>query len=79
MESSLGDTTDSYDVNVILFGGSNFVQVSGLPSGTVQLDEGALDQVINGNSTPLGPDLPVILNNEGIDPVLWAAELQHLL
>jgi hypothetical protein len=79
MESSLGDTTGSYDVNVILFGGSNFVQVSGLPSGTVQLDEGALDQVINGNSTPLGPDLPVILNNEGIDPVLWAAELQHLL
>ena len=79
MESTLGGTGSSYDVSVILFGGNNFVQVSGLPSGTVQLDEGALDQVIGGNSTPLGPDLPVILNTEGIDPVVWAEELQHLL
>ena len=80
VETALGDTTGAFDLDVVSSGGPNFVQISGLPSGTVQLDGSALDQIESGGSlTPLGPDLPSILNNAGIDPRAWAGELQKLL
>ncbi len=79
LEETLGGTLSGFDLDVIKSGGPNYVQITGLPSGTVNLDDSALMMIVGGNLSPLGSDLPTILNNAGIDPVMWAMELGQLL
>ena len=70
--------TSSFDIAVLKSGGPNRVQITG--PGLIQtLDKDQLEQVIGGNTGPLGAPLSSLLTTQGIDPGAFAAQLLDLL